>query len=141
MNDELFMSVLYKHASIKTKAVNAQFLYMSSILRKAINQRNMSRSKYFRNRNYKQLRMKYVMWRNRVVNWHKNSFRNYFTQRYHGNVGNKNFDKTIKSFLTITQSNYIGSKIVLKETWLLSDEHIVADIFYMSYEYIAEYKP
>ena len=70
-----FMSVLDKHAPIKTKTVNTQVPYMNSALRKAINQRNMWRSKYFRNRNDKQLRMKYVVWRNRVVKLHKNSIR------------------------------------------------------------------
>ena len=114
MHDKFFMSVLDRHAPIKTKTVNAQVPYMNSALRKAINQRNMWRSKYFKNRNDKQLRMKYVMWRNRVVKLHKNSIRNYFTHRCHGNVGSKNFYKTIKPFLSTKQSCYCGSKIVLK---------------------------
>ena len=100
MHDKLFMSVLDRYAPIKTKTVNAQVPYMNSALRKAINQRNMWCSKYLKNRNDKQLWMKYVMWRNRVVKLHKNSIRNYFTHRCHGNVGSKNFYKTIEPFLS-----------------------------------------
>ena len=114
---------------------------MNSALRKAINQRNMWRSKYFRNRNDKQLRMKYVMWRNRVVKLHKNSISNYFTHRCHGNVGSKNFYKTIKPFLSTKQSHYSGSKIILKEDdSIISGASKVADIFNMYYASIAEYK-
>ena len=50
--------------------------------------------------------------RNRVVKLHKNSIRNYFTHRCHGNVGSKNFHKTIKPFLSTKQPCYSGSKIV-----------------------------
>ena len=115
--------------------------YMNSALRKAINQRNMWRSKYFKNRNDKQLRMKYVMWRNRVVKLHKNSIRNYFTHRCHGNVGSKKFYKTIKPFLSTKQSCYSGSKIVLKENdSIISDASKVADISNMYYASIAEYQ-
>ena len=114
---------------------------MNSALRKAINQRNMWRSKYFRNRNDKQLRMKYVMWRNRVVKLHKNSISNYFTHRCHGNVGSKNFYKTIKPFLSTKQSHYSGSKMILKEDdSIISGASKVADIFNMYYASIAEYK-
>ena len=114
---------------------------MNSALRKAINQRNMWRSKYFRNRNDKQLRMKYVMWRNRVVKLHKNSISNYSTHRCHGNVGSKNFYKTIKPFLSTKQSHYSGSKIILKEDdSIISGASKVADIFDMYYASIAEYK-
>ena len=141
MHDKLFMSVLDRHAPIKTKTGNAQVPYMNSALRKGINQRNMWRSKYFKNRNDKQLRMKYVMWRNRVVKLHKNSIRNYFTHRCHGNVGSKNFYKTIKPFLSTKQSCYSGSKIALKENdSIISDASKVADIFNMYYASIAEYQ-
>ena len=100
----------------------------------------MWRSKYFRNRNDKQLRMKYVMWRNRVVKLHKNSIRNYFTHRCNGNVGSKRFYKTKKTFLSTKQS-YSGLKIVLKENGsIISDAYKVADIFNMYYKSIAEYK-
>ena len=141
MHDKLFMSVLDKHAPVKTKTVNTQVPYMNSTLRKAINQRNMWRSKHFRNRNDKQLRMKYVMWRNHVVKLHKNSIRNYFAHRCNDNVGSKNFYKTIKPFLSTKQSLYSGSKIILKENdSIISDVSKVADIFNMYYESIAEYK-
>ena len=141
MHDKLFMSVLDKHAPVKTKTVNTQVPYMNSTLRKAINQRDMWRSKHFRNRDDKQLRMKYVMWRNHVVKLHKNSIRNYFTHRCNDNVGSKNFYKTIKPFLSTKQSHYSGSKIVLKENdSIISDVSKVADIFNMFYESIAEYK-
>ena len=53
MHDKPFMSVLDKHAPIKTKTVNAQVPFMNSALRKAINQGNMWHSKYFRNGNDK----------------------------------------------------------------------------------------
>ena len=153
-----YLSVLDKHAPVKTKTVNTQVPYMNSTLRKAINQRNMCRSKYFRNRNDKQLRIKYVMWRNRVVKlhklrikyvmWrnrvvklHKNSIRNYFTHRCNDNVGRKNLYKTIKLFLSTKQSHYSGLEIVLKENdSIISDVFKVADIFNMYYESIAEYK-
>ena len=96
---------------------------------------------FFRNRNDKQLRMKYVMWRNHVVKLHKNSIRNYFTNRWNDNVGSKNFYKTIKPFLSTKQSHYSGSKIVLKENdSIISDVSKVADIFNMYYDSIAEYK-
>ena len=73
--------------------------------------------------------MKYVMWRNRVVKLHKNFIRNYFTHRCNGNVGSKNFYKTIKPFLSTKQS-YSVSKIVLKENdSIISDAYKVADIF------------
>ena len=141
MHDKLFMSVLDRHAPIKTKTLNAQVPYMNSALRKAINQRNMWRSKYFKNRNDKQLRMKYVMWRNRVVKLHKKSIRTYCTHRCHGNVGSKNFYKTIKPFISTKQSCYSGSKIVLKENdSTISDASKVADIFNMYYASIAEYQ-
>ena len=110
MHDKLLMSVLDKHAPIKTKTVNTQVPYMNSALRKAINQRNMWRSKYFRNRNDKQLRMKYVMWRNRVVKLHKNSIINYFTHRCHGNVGRKNFYKTLKPFCPLHNHIIVDQK-------------------------------
>ena len=136
-----YLSVLDKHAPVKTKTVNTQVPYMNSTLRKAINQRNMCRSKYFRNRNDKQLRMKYVMWRNRVVKLHKNSIRNYFTHRCNDNVGRKNLYKTIKLFLSTKQSHYSGLEIVLKENdSIISDVFKVADILNMYYESIAEYK-
>ena len=135
------MSVLDRHAPIKTKTVNAQVPYMNSALRKAINQRNMWCGKYFKNRNDKQLRMKYVMWRNRVVKLHKNSIKNYFTHRCHGNVGSKNFYKTIKPFPSTKQSCYSGSKIVLKENdSIISDASKVADIFNMYNASIAAYQ-
>ena len=141
MHDTLFMAVLDKHAPVKTKTVNTQVPYMNSTLKKAINQRNIWRSKHFRNRNDKQLRMKYVMWRNHVVKLHKNSNKNYLTHRCNDNVGSKNFYKTIKPFLSTKQSHYSGSKIVLKENdSIISDLSKVADIFNMYYESIAEYK-
>ena len=87
------------------------------------------------------LRIKYVMWRNRVVKLHQNSIRNDFTHRCHGNVGSKNFYKTIKPFLSTKQSHYSGSKIILKENdSIISDASKVADIFNMYYASIAEYK-
>ena len=141
MHDKVFMSVLDKHAPIKTKTVNTQVPYMNSALIKATNQRNMWRSKYFRNLNDKQLRMKYVIRRNRVVKFHKNAIRNYFTHRWHGNVGSKNFYKTIKPSLSTKQSYCSGSKIILKENdSIISDASKVADIFNMYYASIAEYK-
>ena len=98
-------------------------------------------SKHFRNRNDKQLQIKYVMWRNHVVKLHKNSIRNYFTHRCNDNFGSNFFYKTIKPFLSTKQSHYSGSKIVL---WgndsIISDVSKVADIFNMYYESTAEYK-
>ena len=141
MHHKLSMSVLDKHAPVKTKTGNTQVPYMNSTLRKAINQRNMWRSKHFRNRSDKQLRMKYGMWRNHVVKLHKNSIRNYFTHRCNDNVGSKNFYKTIKPFLSTKQSHYSGSKIILKEyDSIISDVSKVADICNVYYESIAEYK-
>ena len=136
---KLFMSILDEQAPIKPKTVKGQVPYMNSKLRKAINQRNVWRGKYFRNRNDKQLRMRYSKWRNRVVKLHKNSIRNYFTHRCNSNVGSKIFYKTITPFLSTKQS-YSGSKIVLKENdSIISDTYKVADIFNMYYKSIAEY--
>ena len=85
--------------------------------------------------------MKYVLWRNRVVKLHKNSIRNYFTHRHHGNVGSKNFYKTIKPFLSTKQSCHCGSKIALKENdSVISDASKVVDTFNIYYASIAEYK-
>ena len=141
MHDKLFMSVLDKHAPVQTKTVNTQVPYMNSTLRKAINQRNMWRSKHFRNHNDKQLRMNYIIWRNHVVKLHKNSIRSYFTHPCNDNVGSNNFYKTIKPFLSTKQSHYGGSKIVLKENdSIISDVSKVADIFNMYCDSIAEYK-
>ena len=50
-----------------------------------------------------------------MVLLHKNLIRKYFTHPCHGNVGNKNFCKTIKPFLSTKQSYHSGSKIILKE--------------------------
>ena len=75
-----------------------------------------------------------------MVKLHKNSIRNYFTHRCNGNVGSKNFYKTIKPFLSTKQS-YRGSKIVLNENYsIVSDAYKVPDIFNMYYKSIAEYK-
>ena len=140
MHDKLCISVLDKHAPVQTKTVNTQVPYMNSTLRKAINQRNMWRSKHFRNRNDKQLRMNYIVWRNHVVKLHKNSIRN-FTHPCNDKVGSKNFYKTIKPFLSTKQSHYGGSKVVLKKNdSIISDVSKVADIYNMYCESIAEYK-
>ena len=81
------------------------------------------------------------MWRNRVVKLYKNSIRIFFTRRCHGNVGSKNFHKTIKPFLSTKQLHYSGSKIILKENdSIISDASKVADIFDMYYASIAKYK-
>ena len=76
-----------------------------------------------------------------MVKLNKNSIRNYLTHCCHGNVGSKNFYKTIKPFLSTKPSCYSGSKIVLKgNDSIISDASKVADIFNMYYASIAECK-
>ena len=79
------------------------------------------------------------MWRSCVVQLHESLIRNYFTYRCHGNVGSKNFDKTIKSSLSTKQSHHSGSKNILKKNdSIISDATKVAyDMYHTS---IAEYK-
>ena len=75
----LFTSVLNEHAPLKTRYISKpQVPYMNSELRKAMNQRNMWRSKYFKKKGDHHLRQMYVKWRNKVTKLRKISIQKIF---------------------------------------------------------------
>ena len=139
--NSLFMSVIEHHAPIKTKYVSKnQVPYMNSKLRKAMNQRNMWRSKFFNNRSDGQLRKTYSKWRNSVARLRKHSINNYFKSRCAVASGGKEFFNTIKPFMS-SKSSLKCSKVILRENSdILSDPYEVANVFNKYYASIAEYE-
>ena len=114
---------------IKSKTVsNNHVPYMNSQLRKAMNQRNMWRSKFFKNRNNRDFRKHYTQWRNSVARLRKKSINNYFESRCSGPSGGKQFFETIKPFMA-SKSSRTCSKIILKENdEILNSSLTIADV-------------
>ena len=139
--NKMFMTVVEDHAPMKSKCVSSnQVPYMNSQLRKAMNQRNMWRSKFYKNRRNYKLRCNYTKWRNTVVRLRKQSINNYFSHRCTNSSGGKEFYNTIKPFIGNKSSLNKGSKIILREEdEIISNPSTVADVFNKYYASIAEY--
>ena len=140
-HNNLLHSIIDSHAPLKTRCVLNQVPYMNSALRKAINQRNMWRSKHFKDRKNTNLRDKYVHFRNKVVKLKKVSIRRYFDERCNRQYASRDFYKTVRPFISNNPSSAGGSKIFLRENEeIVSDPLRVAEIFNQYYASIAEYK-
>ena len=136
----LLNNVIDCHAPLKRRTVSKQVPYMNSALRKSINQRNMWRSKHFKNRKNKYLRDKYVYFRNQVVKLRNKSIRKYFDERCNRQYASRSFFKTVKPFIS-SNSATNGSRItLLEDKEVISEPLKVAEIFSKYYASIAEYK-
>ena len=81
----LLFSVIDSHAPVKRRCVREnQVPYMNGELRKAIHQRNMWRTKHFKNKRDTAARDKYVSCRNKVVKLMKSSVNNHFRKQCEG---------------------------------------------------------
>ena len=136
----LYESVLNDHAPTKSKTItNKSVPHMNSELRKAMNQRNMWRSRHFRCKSNKILRNNYVFWRNKVVSLNRCSIRKYFDEKCNTPNNSSSFFKTISPYVTDKKLTN-GSNIILNENdEIVSDSFEVANIFNMYYQSIANY--
>ena len=101
-HNTLFKFVLETHAPLKKRTVtNKNIPHMNSTLRKAMNQRNMWRSKHFKNRRDKHARSKYVYWRNKVVSLNRSSIKTYFDSKCNSASGDaKTFFSTVSPYMS-----------------------------------------
>ena len=136
----MYESVLNCHAPTKSKILTKNCVpHMNSELRKAMNQRNMWRSRHFRFKSNKKLRDKYVYWRNKVVSLNRRSIRKYFDEKCNMTNKSSSFFKTISPYVTDKRVKN-GCKIILRENeTIISDDQEVANIFNLYYKSIADY--
>ena len=112
---------------------------MNSTLRKAINQRNMWRSKHFKFRANQLFRINYVKWRNKVNTLNHKSIAQYFENKCSGNPSPKQFFSTIKPYMSDKASSK-NNRIILQEgPDIIIRPQAVADIFNAYYASIADY--
>ena len=140
-HNHLLMSVIEHHAPLKTRFVKGKQLpYMNSDLRKAINQRNMWRSRHFRDRRCKIARKRYTTLRNKVVKLQHKSVQLYFDQKCSTQAGYRNFYKVVKPFISYKSSQNNNGRIILREEEnIISEPTNVAEIFNMYYSSLAQY--
>ena len=139
--DLLFTSVLNEHALLKTRYISKpQVPYMNSELRKAMNQRNMWRSKYFKKNGDHHLRQMYVKWRNKVTELRTISIQKYFDEICSSSSNSRDFYKTVKPFIW-DKNSCSGNRIILSEDKnIISDPLQVANIFNRYHSSISDYK-
>ena len=117
-----------------------QLPYMNSDLRKAINQRNMWRSRHFRDRRCKIARKRYTTLRNKVVKLQHKSVQHYFDQKCSTQAGYRNFYKVVKPVLSHKSFQNNNGRIILREEEnIISEPANVAEIFNMYYSSLAQY--
>ena len=131
--NHLLMSVVEHHVPLKTR-------FVSSDLRKAINQRNMWRSRHFRDRRCKVARKRYTTLRNKVVKLQHKSVQHNFDQKCSTQAGYRNFYKVVKPFISYNSSQNNNGRIILREEEnIISEPANVAEIVNMYYSSLAQY--
>ena len=135
------MTVIDEHAPMKRKIVrHGQVPYMNAELRKAINNRNMWRSKHFKNKLDKSCRDNYVRWRNKVVKLSRVSTQNYFEKRCTNHMYKREFYNTVKPFMSDKNSRNNCANIALSEDGkIVTDPVQIAEIFNKFYASVATY--
>ena len=136
--NDLFSSVLDKHAPIKQKTLKkSPPPYMNSDLRKAIYKKCMLRNKYYKERSNRNWEL-YKTQRNCVTKLRRQSIRNYFNSKTEGASSSKDFWKIIKPFIT-DKSSVSNDHIILRENdVLITDTVEICDVFNDYFTHVAD---
>ena len=136
--NELFSTVLDKHAPIKNKTLKkSPPPFMNSNLRKAIYKKCMIRNKYYKERSDKNWEL-YKTQRNYVTKLRRQSIRNYFTTKTEGVRSSKDFWKIIKPFITDKNSVSDDHVILRENDVLITDPVEVCDVFNHYFTHVAD---
>ena len=138
--NDMYTVVLNRHAPMKSRTVTNSAPHVNSVLRKARNQRNMWRSRHFKNRNNEFFRAKYVYWRNKVVSLNRKSIKTYFDVKCDGSCSGKNFFKVISPYLSDNKFKNGSEIILLESNNIITDPFQVSNIFNEFYKSLSEYK-
>ena len=127
--EEIFLSVLNKHAPLKEQKIRGNPVkYMTKTLKKAIVKRTELRTKYLKNSNFINLRT-FKKQKNYCTKLYKKERKKYYSNLDINNItDNKKFWKTLKPFLS--DKGPQASKITLVQNdQIISDDNALADTF------------